>query len=189
MLTPAKGRYPKPVLLQLSPEQRGAYSQLDFLHGGSFGDGRVRVLLHYSTGKDETVWLKIEDWHPMFRLPLAVRESVAIATVTTRDRPAEMCAQTVTADPARVLESLTLTFDPVNAPAAEEVPHDDRFSAGIFAISALPAPKPSAEIAPKLSAETLGREPAPTDLAPKDLPTKDPAKHPLPMEKHLLIKK
>ena len=149
MLTSSKGRYPKPVTVQLPPTQRDTYAQLAFLHGGSWGDGRVKVAMHYSTGKDTVIWLKIEDWHPQFRLPLEQRESVAAATITTHDKPAEMCAQTFAIDGARVLESLTFSFDPINAPAAEEVPHDDRFSAGIFAVSALPAVKPRLEPAPR----------------------------------------
>jgi len=144
MLTPAKGRFPKPAVLQLPANQREKYSDIVVLHGGSWGDGRVRVALHYSSGKDDVAWLKIEDWHPQFRLPLAPRETVAVATLTTHDKPAEMCAQVISADSARMLESLTFSFDPINALAAEEVPHDDRFSAGIFAVSALPAAKPNA---------------------------------------------
>ncbi len=145
MMTPVKGKYPKPVTIQLPPEQHAAYSQLAFLHGGSWGDGRIKVVLHYATGRDTNVWLKIEDWHPQLRLPLESRESIAIVTQNTLGKPAEMCAQPVTVDSSRVLESMTLSFDPTNSAAEDEVPHDDRFSAGIFAISGLPVAKTPAE--------------------------------------------
>lgn len=144
LLTDADGRQPKPVTLELTPEQTGKYSELYVLHVGTWGDGVVYMRMHYGEGWDSTYSLRILDWNERVRghAPSGHASAALRATSTpgtSGAHPIDLFAETVATDPKRVLKSLTFTYESSTDPR-QLGSNRGMFSAAILAVSGRRAP-------------------------------------------------
>jgi serine/threonine protein kinase len=143
LVTSPPGPHPSPVTIELSPKDRAPVSELAILHETEWcGSGLLRVTLGYEIGDDTVTTLRVFDCWPGSRpVPLPADMSVATTTVEIRatgDNSAELFAQEISADPKRVLRSITFSFDSVILPPKNISSQTsyERFVTAIFAISA-----------------------------------------------------
>ncbi len=139
IVTAPKARQPNPMTVTLPVNQCRAYSQLMFLHSSSFGNGILRVRLVYASGKQEEIRLRVLDWFKASQ-ELARNEKPAVITLeaTERAHSAVMHSQCFNINRSETLISIVVSFEStLNTPANPRF--DEQFTAGIFAISAVPA--------------------------------------------------
>jgi formylglycine-generating enzyme required for sulfatase activity len=151
LLSGPAGFHPQPAALELTAQDRRRYSELVLLHSTCWGNGSLRVNLHYETGPETSASIAVVDWFPGGRtdpLPAGVRVAVTSHdTHPTGGKEAQMLAQKMAVDPQRVLQSLTFSFASLTAPNGQSTQTSGRrFTCGIFAISALPAAAASTSI-------------------------------------------
>ncbi len=136
----------KPITVELTADERRAYTEIAILHCTCWGNGKVRVTLRYETGQEETMLIPAIDWSPKDRIdPLPENLRVAVTTRDTHPQfgsTVDMLAQTIAVDPQRPLRSLTFAFDSLKDGNKNA---RSRFTVGIFAISARVASENSVE--------------------------------------------
>lgn len=136
-LTGAGGPQPAAVQVRLGGHQRDRYKSLAILHASSSGTGNVTVEVEYADGTGGSGSFRTLDWHRASRTgpDAALRPAVSAVTRQTQAGDprsgitGDLFASELALDPTRVLRAIK--FSVSQAPS-------DRFSVGIFAVSALP---------------------------------------------------
>jgi Leucine-rich repeat (LRR) protein len=137
-LTGPIGTQPRPVVLVLQKQQAQRYSKIALLQAAT-GVSTLLVTLRYGSGDPEIKRLTLID----FRSVPGADPTQAFSMFSfAYNASFTMYGHGLPIDPRRALRSITLAIDP----ADKAHPIDALFQAGVFAISALPAPGDTAEI-------------------------------------------
>ncbi len=144
LLTDSAGRQPNPVTLDLSANQIGKYSRVAVLHGACWGNGIISMQVHYESGADDRLELRVLDWNDSTRPePPGPDKILDVKTRTAgsgQNHEAHLFAQTFGLDSERALKSLTFSFKSSTQPKGLRLSNEGRFTTGIFAVSVLPSP-------------------------------------------------
>ena len=127
----------QPLNLALMDAQRRHCSRLAFLTASAWGNASLVVTVHYAQGPDEALRLPLHDWFAPHAS--AMGDSKIALTVQPRalQNRFDLYSQIVPVDPKRKLRGITFAVQDVQL--SPDANNDfSRFTAGIFAISALP---------------------------------------------------